>query len=215
MRHISISVFVGITLFASPTAQAVFPVDLSTGLDGSDTLITVGNSPDGHWTVDQPGGGTAPAKVVTASDADGIYVGSIWAANGPGSAWIAIDASTINNAPVTPYTYYRTFNLTAAEASQASISGTWGIDDGGDVRLNGNLLSTVPNDYSATTPFSAAAGSGMFLVGANTLTITMTFSDNVYEAVRLTGALNIPEPASLGLITLGAAALLRRPRQRI
>ena len=195
--------------FVSPVPQLfAAPTDLSTGLDVLDTLIIVGNSPDAHWTVDQPGGGVAAARVVTASDADGIYIGSIWAADGPGSSWIAIDASTPNNAPVVPYTYYRTFSLAVADVPTASISGTWGIDDGGDLRLNGNLLSTVPNDYSATTPFSAAAGSGLFVAGLNTLSITMTSSDNAYEAVRLTGALRVPEPSTLILAALGGVALL-------
>jgi hypothetical protein len=215
MRHIIAVLFLtALAVFASPTSQVMAsPVNLSTGLDASDTLITIGNSPDAHWTVDQPAGGIAPAKVVTASDADGIFIGSAWASNGPSSSWIAIDASTIQNAPVIPYTYYRTFNLAAADVAQASISGLWGIDDGGDLRLNGNLISSLVNDYSATTPFSVAAGSGLFVAGPNTLSITMTFSDNAAEAVRLTGALTVPEPATLSLLALGGLALIRRKRR--
>jgi hypothetical protein len=213
------SAFIGLLALAADTARAAV-VDLSTGLDATDTLIIIGNSPDAHWTVDQPAGGIAPARVVTASDADGIYVGSIWAADGPSSSWIAIDASTPNNAPFPfpPYTYYRTFNLAAADVSNASISGVWGIDDGGDLRLNGNLISTLINDYSATTPFSVAAGGGLFVAGLNTLSITMTTSDNAYEAVRLTGALSVPEPsalilAGLGLVGLGIVTLRKKYRR--
>jgi PEP-CTERM motif len=218
MRRIIIALFLlaGFALNASRTPQAVgSTMNLSTGLDASDALITVGNSPDAHWTVDQPAGGILPARVVTASDVEGIYIGSFWALNGPGSSWITIDATTVNNAPVIPYTYYRTFNLVAADVALASISGTWGIDDGGDLRLNGNLLSSVPNDYTATTPFSAAAGSGLFVVGLNTLSITMTFSDNSAEAVRLTGALTVPEPTTLTLMAFSAGVLLRRRRQQV
>lgn len=213
------SAFIGLLALVTASAQAG-TMNLSTGLDSSDTLITVGNAADGHWTVDQPAGGIAPARVVTASTVDGGFIGSAWATNGPSSSWIAIDASTLQNAPVIPYTYYRTFNLTNSDLATAAISGVWGIDDGGDVRLNGNLLSSVPNDYTATTPFSVATGSGLFLLGLNTLTITMTFSDNAAEAVRLTGELtgvSVPEPSTMvlgafGFIGLAACRRLRRNR---
>jgi hypothetical protein len=105
MRRIIIALFLlaGFALNASRTPQAVgSTMNLSTGLDASDALITVGNSPDAHWTVDQPAGGILPARVVTA-DVEGIYIGSFWALNGPGSSWITIDATTVNNAPVIPY----------------------------------------------------------------------------------------------------------------
>jgi hypothetical protein len=162
---------------ASASAQAA--INLSTGLDASDALINVGNSPDAHWTVDQSlRGPTAPAKVVTAADADGAFVGYAWAADGPLSNWIAIDPTTINNAPFLPVTYYRTFNLLASDLATATISGVWGIDDGGDLKLNGNLVSSLVNDYTASTPFLVPSGSSFFVPGLNTLTITMTNSDN-------------------------------------
>ena len=50
----------GVLLLGTILAQAS-ALDLSTGLDPSDTLITLGNTPDAHWSVDQPLGGIAPA----------------------------------------------------------------------------------------------------------------------------------------------------------
>ena len=193
-------------------------INLSTGLDSFDTLIILGNTPDAHWTVDQPSGPIAPAKVVALGDPGSAI--PIWATNGPGSSWITIDPNSSGNGSVIPYTYYRTFNLSAADVATASISGVWGIDDSGEVRLNGYLLSSLVNDYSASTPFSALAGSGKFLAGTNTLTITMTSSDDFLEAVRLEGSLNtgsVPDSgttlALLGGTLTGLGALRRKFRK--
>ena len=184
-------------------------INLSTGLDALNNVILTGNTPDAHWTVDQPLGGIAPAKVVSASDPGGAI--PPWAANGPGSSWITINPNSIGNGSVIPYTYYRTFNLTAADLVTASMSGTWGIDDGGELRLNGYLLSSSPADYSATTTFSVGTGSGFFNLGLNTLTITMTSSDDFLEAVRLEGFL-IPTPGAAALLGLGGVIAIRRRR---
>jgi hypothetical protein len=43
----------------------------------------------------------------------------------------------------------------------------------------------------------------------------MTFSDNSAEAVRLTGALTVPEPTTLTLMAFSAGVLLRRRRQQV
>ncbi|HCZ15963.1 MAG: hypothetical protein AW09_002538 [Candidatus Accumulibacter phosphatis] len=206
-RHLAAAAML---VLGSAVAEASV-LNLSTGLDASDTLITLGNTPDAHWTVDQPAGGIAPAKVVDATNTGGAFFA--WAANGPGSSWITIDPNSLGNGSGTPFSYYRSFTLAASEVASASISGVWGIDDSGDLKLNGNLLSSLLADYSATTAFSAAAGSGFFVAGLNTLTITMTSSDNVWEAVRLQGALTVPEPSMLSLLIFGIPLARRRGRQ--
>lgn len=189
-------------------------VNLSTGLNASDTLITVGNTLDAHWTVDQPAGGIAPAKVVASGNTGGAFFAG--AANGPKSSWITINPNALGNGSVIPYTYYRSFLLSALDLANASISGVWGIDDAGDLRLNGHLLSSSVNgNLLVTQTFSAASGSGFFVAGLNTLTITMTSSDNVFEAVRLEGALTtVPEPSTLALLAIPLVLLARRRRIR-
>jgi len=198
----------GVLLLGTILAQAS-ALDLSTGLDPSDTLITLGNTPDAHWSVDQPLGGIAPALVVAPGNTGAGF--PIWAANGPGSSWITIDPNSYGNGSVIPYTYYRTFNLTPADLASASMAGTWGIDDEGDLKLNGNTVDTSLGNYAANAPFSVPSGSGFFVAGLNTLTITMTLSDNALEAVRLEGQLRtgnangtVPDSGST-LTLLGAS----------
>ena len=75
--------------------------------------------------------------------------------------------------------------------------------------MNGNIVSSLLNDYTASTPFLVPSGSSFFVPGLNTLTITMNFSDNAYEAVRLNGALTtVPEPSTLALLGMSVLGLL-------
>lgn len=200
------SVIAGILFLGAAVTQAS-TINLSTGLDSANNLITAGNTPDAHWTVDQPKGGILPAQVVAPGNPGGAF--PIWAANGPSSSWITIDPNSSGNGSVIPYTYYRNFTLSSpADVAAASISGVWGIDDGGVLKLNGNSISTLANNYSATKPFSVPAGGGLFVLGANQLTITMTFSDNALEAVRLGGNLTTAVPDSGSTLACLSAALL-------
>ena len=217
---ILIALQIGGILFLGTTLTQANTVNLSTGLDPSDTLITVGNTADAHWTVSQAfssGSVTGPAKVVDATEAGGAF--GPWAANGPGSSWITVNPNIVGNGSPLPL-YERTFSLSAADLATAAISGFWGIDDEGEVRLNGYLLSSSLGNYSVTAPFSAAAGSGFFVAGVNRLTITMTSSDNYLEAVRLEGSLTtgVPDSGSTLLLlnagVLGLAACRRWTNRR-
>ncbi|MGH3261423.1 MAG: hypothetical protein ACRDNS_05445, partial [Trebonia sp.] len=120
-------------------------VNLSTGLDATDTLITTGGTSDAHWTVDQSAGVTAAAQVVTSSSTDWY---SSWVADDPNSDWIARDASLQNNGPAS-YAFYRSFDLTGLDASTASITGTWTIDDGGSLLLNGHSIASLSGEWGS------------------------------------------------------------------
>ena len=165
------------------SSGGTLPINLATGLNASNTLITAGGTQDGHWIVDQQGGGTAPAEVVASNNAD--YFGS-WVANGPNSAWIARKASTGQQGSA-PYAFTRTFDLTGIDLTTVSISGSWAIDDTGTLSLNGNQISTASAQYSLKA-FSVPVGSAFFKPGVNSLTITMTSSDNNMDGVRLEGS---------------------------
>lgn len=195
---------------------------LATGLNAGNTLITSGSVADAHWTVDQIGGGTAPAVTVYPNNAD-WQTG--WATNGESSDWIARNANTSDNGPAS-YSFFRTFDLTGFQPLSAFISGSWAIDDAGTLKLNGTTVSTLgAGAYTDLTNFLVPIGSPLFLPGTNTLSITITSSDDNKEGVRLQGImlanlLNVgatPEPGSMALFGSAAVTVigvgLKRKRQ--
>jgi hypothetical protein len=198
-------------LVLSPLVQAD-TINVSTGLDASNTLIT-DESADAHWTA--PSG--AAALPVFADDADGGFF--TWVANGPNSNWIAADDNNASD-PGNDGTYTRTFDLTALDQSTASISGSWTLDDEGTLNLNGHQIAAalVSGDWTSLHPFSDS-NSADFNVGLNTLTIVLS-GDNFLDAVRLEGNVTtsaVPEPTSLALLAIGMTGLVgyarRRPKQ--
>src|SRR5512133_2243847 len=134
----SIRVFAAVGVFLLTSVTSVFPasITLNTGLDASTNLITTNGALDAHWTVDQIGGGTAAAQVVTPVSPD--WGGPPWLPNGPNSTWIARNAGTSDNGSA-PSTFYRTFDLTGFNLATTVITGGWTVDDDGVLKLNGNL----------------------------------------------------------------------------
>jgi hypothetical protein len=193
MKRTILAMIAWLVLLAMGQAEAAI-INLATGLDASDNLITTGNTPDSHWT-----NGGNPAKVV-ASNNNGWYWG--WVANGPNSSWIAINPnSAYGNSQGT---YSRTFDLTGYNLSTVSIAGDWTLDDQGVLELNGHVLANLyDGDWVSLHAFSVAVGSPYFLPGLNTLSIRSTWTDNLWEGVRLEGALvgerapSVPEPTTL------------------
>ena len=185
----------GTTLPVPGTASAT--INLSTGLDGNNNLIGTNGTNDSHWTVDEQAGGNAAAQVVTASGAD-WYSG--WVADGPTSDWIARNANIANNGPALPYTFYRTFNLTGYNLADVSISGSWAVDDAGTLSLNGHPIASLGSgNYGSLSSFSVPAGSAFLNPGLNTLTITITSSDENLEGVRLVGSVTSAPINSTGI----------------
>ena len=196
------------------TASATTIANLATGQDGSGNIQTTSGASDANWTQSVTSGA---AQVVISSSAD-WYGG--WLADDTTSAWIAPNAGITNNGPA-PYTFTDTFNTSGYQLSSLAISGgMWAIDDGGTVSLNGNLLSTVGSGaWGGLTAFSVPNSD--FVSGVNTLTITLTDSDEFLEAVRLEGTVTgtavvtgTPEPATVLLSAAGLAALAFRRKAR-
>jgi hypothetical protein len=193
---------------ASQVAQAA-SINVSTGLDASNNVITTGGVNDAHWqvTVDPTFSPTGIPQTVFPGNPDSGFPN--WSANGPNSDWIARNANVTDNGPA-PYTFSTTFNLTGFNLSQVSLAGSWWVDDIGTLNLNGHQLGSLGSGaWVAPTAFSVAAGSSFLNQGLNTLSITITSNDRFLEGVRLEGSVSgvtaVPEPAAL---VLGGISLL-------
>jgi hypothetical protein len=184
-------------------------INVSTGLDASNNVITTGGMIDAHWTVtvDPTFSSTGTTRTVFPNSADW---GPTWAANDSNSDWIARRAGVADNGPA-PYTFTRTFDLTGYNLATATLSGAWTIDDAGTLALNGNTLSTLGSGaWVALKSFSTPNAD--FVQGLNTLTITITSADRSLEGVRLSGSVTalaaVPEPSTLLTSGVGAGLFL-------
>ncbi len=156
-------------------------------------------------------GATGTASIVTPSDAD-WYGG--WIANSSSSSWIAYNPTNCCDNGLGNYS--TTFVLTSANISSAALSGSFTVDDSGELLLNGHVIATL-GDGSWGSLHSFTVPNSDFVVGTNTLTIEITDTDNFLEGVNLAGTLTtgtstVPEPAAATLLgpALVALGLWRR-----
>jgi hypothetical protein len=192
--NVSVTYVSTVALFLCLSANA--SIDVSTGVNGGWNYTT--------------GSGTGVASIVASSDAD-WYSG--WIANSAASSWIAANP---NNTANNNGTYSLSFDLTGYSLSSVSLSGSWTIDDGGSLYLNGYLLSSLGNgNWGSLAAFSVPSSD--FVAGVNTLTIVGGDTDNYLEGVRLQGDVTgslapVPEPTTilsgaLLLLPFGSSAL--------
>ncbi len=170
-------------------------LNLATGLDCSNNLIAAGGTSDCHWTVTPPQGATAPAQTVYLGNGD--WSGR-WASDGPNSTWIAVNGLTTFQ-PAAPYSFNLAFDLSGCNLSTVSLSGLWTIDDEGSLSLNGNQIAYLgTGSETSLYSFAVTAGSPFLNQGLNTLTLTITSSDRIWDGARLegtlTGMLCVPAP---------------------
>ena len=144
-------------------------------------------------------GATGIASIVTPSDAD-WYGG--WIANSSSSSWIAYNPTNCCDNGLGDYS--TTFVLTSANRSSAALSGSWTLDDSGELLINGHVIGTLGNgSWGSLQPFAVPKSD--FVVGTNTLAIQITDTDNYLEGVNLKGTLTtsattVPEPATITLL---------------
>jgi hypothetical protein len=171
------------------------------------------------WTVlEQSGpanGNTGTAQIVVPGDGDSGFPS--WTPNTANSSWVAYDPNHSGRNGLG--TYSTTFTLDGSDLSTAAITGAWTLDDSGVLELNGHQVASLSaGSWTSLHPFSIAAGSPDFVLGANTLSIIITATDQNIEGVDLQGTASgvsaVPEPSSLLLLVsmLGGIGLAAQKR---
>ena len=193
------SIFLVLALLALLTSvsAASFSINLATGLSANGSLQTIDQSFDPSWTTQPLPPATSPsvvpAQVVLASDVGFYHLTGPWVDDGPSSNWIVRNSSTLQQG-VQGYSYTRLFTLpTGANLSSASLSGSWTVDNGGVLLLNGVQVASLDRSVSpwlTLHPFTLSSSTLASLLrsSVNNLTIVVTQVDNYYEGVRLEGA---------------------------
>lgn len=203
--------------YAAVAAAAPF-VTFNTGVDASGTPLALGAT-DSHWmAVDGPDV-TIPANAIVLTDQH--PVGQYFATSD--SLWISrlADAS---GSLYSPTTYELTFDLTGFDASAAVLSGIWGVDNYGNILLNGvapigtgtfSLAGTVYPNFNDMHAFTINGG---FLSGFNKLQVQVVDTGNpsAFNVSALLGsATPIPEPSTSVLLGIGVFAIALLCRWRL
>ena len=196
--------FVGAVAFValSAASHASTISIFSTGVDGSGNVV---GGADQHYTAT----GGAPTTP---------YYNVAYVANDAGSQWIGGDPFSPNFTAV-DYTVH----FTLAEAANAILSGSWGIDNQGlDILVNGNslgisLLGVVVENFNQLHSFTTTlAQSAFFHVGDNTLTFRIQ-NDGGPGAFRTAGlsvaATPIPPSILLFLTAIGGMGFVAYRRR--
>jgi hypothetical protein len=140
------------------------------------------------------------------------YVANTNTATFQGSGWVSDNASSTFNGAA-PYTFSMQFDLSSLVLSTVSISGLWSIADGGTLNVNGNLVASLDQSTSpwGTMHAFSITNTALLHPGLNTISMTVTQSDTVFEAARfegtVTGTLAVPEPGSLLLLAASVPIL--------
>ena len=130
MRNVMSLATISIALLslATPSRADQIPI-FNTGVDASGAPLS-GGSADPHWSVVAGPDITSPTPGEVLTNPSGLYASSA------DSQWIWVNADG-SGSTASPYTFRLTFDLTGLNASTATISGAWGVNNEGVIQLNG------------------------------------------------------------------------------
>ena len=188
----------------------------NTGVDDSGTVVT-GNGADLHWTLNE---GPAYTGAV-----NGQFPIGYWVPDNTTSRWITPTPNAADSFDPSSdgfYNYVLSFNLTAAQAADASFTGQFAADNTVDsISLNGNALGGG-GGFGSWSGFGATAGD--FVAGQNTLVFDVrNFAQNGGNPSGLnveflsSAAGAVPEPATWSMMLVGftgMGAALRGARRK-
>jgi hypothetical protein len=206
---------------ASTAANAVVVTGLyNTGLGVGGAALAPGDGQqDANYTL------TASTLTgVNPGDPTFTYFNGAYAAENAGSRWISYSGSPF--AGVGGFTVSTTFDLTGYVPGSAAISGNWGVDNDGEIFLNGvttgiTLSGSSTLNFNVLHAFNITSG---FIAGVNTLSF-VNFDAGSPAAVRLDNAVltanaidGVPEAATWVMLIAGfglTGAVMRRRRTAI
>jgi hypothetical protein len=165
-----------------------------------------GSSPDTHWSVTGPNIGEAQGSPALVLSGPALYPS--WTTDTAASGWIGVLNPGSSYQPPVPYTFSETFSMAGFQVATAQISGFWGIDDYGQLFMNGIALSPSLSggDYPWGYSMSFSVPDADLLPGLNTITAVLQQSDDNYEGVRVEFDTATADPA--GVPDATSAALL-------
>lgn len=214
--------------FALAAAVALAPAAHAVSIPG---LVNTGagllaDQTDTHYSFSRLAG-TGPASGQGVVAADAGFPFPFWIPNTATSKWLALtsnQAATYDASTNGVYLWTLQFDLTGFDAASASFSARWAADNNATVRLNGNVISSLP--VTSTTGHTAwtaidTVTSG-FVAGLNTLSFEVVNVANGGQnptGLRVeflaSNVSAVPEPGSVALLLAGLGVVALRSRQRV
>lgn len=152
---------------ASPLRADTIPGLFNTGVDGTGTVLGTG-AVDPHYVLISS---ADPAHSGPAAYACSPIPSAYWQSNNAVSRWIAPavdeDYPALGTAhPAGDYVYRLSFDLTGFDPSSVVVSGRWGVDNGGSIKLNDAPIVNTTTSYNPLVSFVLTSG---FVSGVNHL----------------------------------------------